>query len=87
MGCGNTRAINPPASASTPSTPSPNSTPTSASTNAQAGQGNQGAIKFPLGGTFTSVSGNLAPQNIDRYTFQANAGQPANLTINSPKIT
>jgi hypothetical protein len=45
---------------------------------------NQGAITFPPGGTSTSVNGSLAPQNIDRYTFQANVGQSASLTINSP---
>jgi hypothetical protein len=43
----------------------------------------QGTIQFPPGATYTSVNGFLAPRNIDRYTFSAAAGQPANLSVNS----
>jgi hypothetical protein len=45
---------------------------------------NRGVIQFPPGGTYAAINGYLAPQNTDRYTFVASAGQPANLTVNSP---
>lgn len=45
---------------------------------------NLGSIKFPSGGTYASIGGYLASQNIDRYHFRANAGQPINLAIRSP---
>lgn len=45
---------------------------------------NRGSIQFPAGSTNTGINGYLAPQNIDRYSFTASAGQPANITVNSP---
>jgi hypothetical protein len=44
----------------------------------------QGRIQFPPGATYTTANGFLAPRNIDRYTFSAAAGQPANLSVSSP---
>ena len=45
---------------------------------------NRGAIRFAPGNTYTQVNGYLPPQNTDRYTFTAAAGQPTNLSIGSP---
>lgn len=44
----------------------------------------RGLIQFPAGGTFASVNGYLASQNIDSYRFNASAGQPVSLSVRSP---
>ncbi len=44
-----------------------------------------GPIEFAPGSTTASVDNFIDPRGIDRYTFNASAGQPANLTINSPR--
>jgi hypothetical protein len=44
----------------------------------------RGSIEFLAGGTFASINGHLAAQNIDRYHFEASAGQSINLYIGSP---
>jgi hypothetical protein len=45
---------------------------------------NRGPIQFQPGATSTVVYGYLPYQNIDRYTFNAAAGQPATIAIGSP---
>ncbi len=73
-----------PASVPPAASPSPTSSADPEPPSAKTKDSSSKVIQFQPGSTVSSVEGKLVSKSLDRYTFEASAGQPGNISISSP---